>query len=138
MCFVFLVLSEFAPPFLSQVRKYLLQLDSTTHVKYWRPQILCLCPAPTGRVRMLDFVNNLKKGGLFVVGDVIYPQGPRTRSRSSSINAASSLAASTANASTQGLAGGEGEIDRKVWEVFEERRQNWQLFVQESKFKAVT
>jgi potassium/chloride transporter 9 len=53
-----------------QVRKYLLRMRSENHVKFWRLQLLYITPSPTGVVNNLEFVNNLKKGGLFVIGDV--------------------------------------------------------------------
>ena len=56
-----------------QVRKYLLQLDPAgDHVKFWRAQMLYLCSSPHGRCNVLEFLNNLKKGGLFIVGDVVF------------------------------------------------------------------
>ncbi|KAG9389998.1 Amino acid permease [Carpediemonas membranifera] len=54
-----------------QVRKFLLRLDvRKDHIKYWRPQLLLI---HTGRVSastvpLLRFGNNLKKGGLYVIG----------------------------------------------------------------------
>ena len=63
-----------------QVRKYLLRLDTRgAHVKYWRPQfMLVLHGGPCDNVPALEFVDNLKKGGLFVIGDTITvpEQGP--------------------------------------------------------------
>eukprot|EP01084_Bolivina_argentea_P108181 193329_1 len=50
-----------------QVRKYLLRLDSRkAHSKTWRPSILLL--ADTKYSAIIDFCNNLKKGGLYIIG----------------------------------------------------------------------
>jgi hypothetical protein len=59
------------------VSTYLLRLDSDeAHVKFWRPQFMVtVSGGPCGVVPALEFIDNMNKGGLFVIGDSVTFRG---------------------------------------------------------------
>ena len=55
-----------------QVRKYLLRLDvRKEHPKFWRPSIMLALDRPHLSLNLIDVSNDLKKGGLLIIGNVI-------------------------------------------------------------------
>jgi len=53
-----------------QVRKYVLMLDTKKHAKFWRPSYLLLVN-DIGAHGLVDFCEKSKKGGLFLIGNVM-------------------------------------------------------------------
>jgi len=54
-----------------QVRKYLLKLDLEDHPKNWRPSLLLLASEESVDQGFMHVANALKKGGLYLIGDVV-------------------------------------------------------------------
>ena len=55
-----------------QVRKFLLRLDvRKSHAKNWRPSILLMVNHPQTSIPLIYFVNNLKKGGMYIIGTIL-------------------------------------------------------------------
>lgn len=55
-----------------QVRKFLLFLDvRKTHPKNWRPSILLFVNHPQTSLPLVQFINNLKKGGMYIIGTIL-------------------------------------------------------------------
>jgi hypothetical protein len=53
-----------------QVRKYLLMLDTNKlHSKFWRPNVLLVIDNPAAA--LIGFCNNIKKGGLLLIGQAV-------------------------------------------------------------------
>ena len=72
-----------------QVRKYLLRLENV-QLKYWRPQILLLTVNPRTSFEALRFANDMKKGGLYIVGRVLVGEmNRRTAKRQAELQKAS-------------------------------------------------
>ncbi|KAL6929756.1 hypothetical protein ACO0SA_001160 [Hanseniaspora valbyensis] len=56
-----------------QVRKYLLKIRINDNIKYWRPQILLVINNPKHEKnwRLMNFCNDLKKSGLYILGHIM-------------------------------------------------------------------
>ena len=57
-----------------QVRKYLLRMSTSAsgmEKKYWRPQFIYLVDEPRQNFESMRFLNDMKKGGLLILGKVL-------------------------------------------------------------------
>ena len=89
-----------------QVRKYLLRLGQTEHIKFWRARFLLLADSPQNKVQMFEFMNDMKKGGLLIIGDPIVDE-------------------------REGC-----DVKEGLLQQVEVRRTKWQEFIEEVKLKA--
>ncbi|CAD5118470.1 DgyrCDS7174 [Dimorphilus gyrociliatus] len=62
-----------------QVRKYMLMLDTRKeHVRFWRPHVLLLANNARSSLGSIFLCNDLKKSGLYVIGNVVVSKDHNT------------------------------------------------------------